>query len=85
MSYRVVIPKPVQKKLDDLPSKTREKVTKAIVGLRDNPRPKGVIKLVGTKNEYRIRVGDYRVVYEIQDDTLVIFLIRVGPRKDIYN
>jgi mRNA interferase RelE/StbE len=56
----------------------------AIDTLADNPRPQGVQKLAGGGNEYRIREGDYRVVYEIRDKTLVIVVIKLGHRKDIY-
>ena len=48
------------------------------------PRPRGVVKLVGTANGYRVRVGDYRIVYEVHDDRLVVVVIRVGDRREIY-
>lgn len=58
MSYQVIIPRPVQKQLDALPRNVRDRVIKAIVALKDNPRPRGSVKLRGYENEYRIRIGD---------------------------
>lgn len=61
MSYQVVIPKPVQKRIDTLSQNVRDRVLRALIKLKDNPQPPGCIKLKGYDNEYRIRVGDYRV------------------------
>jgi mRNA interferase RelE/StbE len=61
MSYQVVIPKPVQKQLDELPDSVRGRLVKRILGLKEVPRPRGCVKLRGYENEYRIRIGDYRL------------------------
>jgi mRNA interferase RelE/StbE len=53
-------------------------------GLGKEPRPKGVKKLAGAEDLYRIRVGDYRVVFQIQDDRLMVLVVRIGHRKDAY-
>ncbi len=53
--------------------------------LSENPRPPGSKKLKGFENSYRIRVGDYRVIYEIHDDVLLVLIMRVGPRRNIYD
>ncbi|MEW5948302.1 MAG: type II toxin-antitoxin system RelE/ParE family toxin [Thermodesulfobacteriota bacterium] len=55
----------------------------AIQGLSEDPRPSGVKKLTG-RNAWRIRVGNYRVIYEIQDNSLVVLVVSVGHRKEIY-
>jgi mRNA interferase RelE/StbE len=68
MKLTVVISKSVQKQIDDLPNDVRERVVEKIQNLADEPRPDGVVKLKGSDNEYRIRVGDYRVRYEIDLD-----------------
>lgn len=60
------------------------RIDAAIQALRDEPRPGGVRKLQGGTDEYRIRVGDYRVLYTIADDVLVICVVRVRDRKDVY-
>jgi mRNA interferase RelE/StbE len=52
--------------------------------LAENPRPEGVVKLKGYENEYRIRIGDYRVRYEIKDQQLIILVLRCQHRKDVY-
>lgn len=61
MSYQVIIPKPVQKQLDDLPDDIFKSAIEKLDGLKENPRLHGCIKLKGFKNEYRIRIGDYRI------------------------
>lgn len=84
MSYRVIIPKPVQKQLDDLPEKQRERLLNDIRLLADVPRPSGVKKLKGYENMYRIRVGNYRVIYEIQDQEMLVLILSSIHRKDAY-
>ena len=84
MSYRVIIPKPVQKQLDDLPEKQRERLLNDIRLLADVPRPRGVKKLKEYENMYRIRVGNYRVIYEIQDQEMLVLIFSSIHRKDAY-
>jgi mRNA interferase RelE/StbE len=79
MTYRIIIPKLVQKQLDDLPKKQRERLISVIRLLADEPRPSGVKKLKGYDKTYRIRVGDYRVIYNIEDQEKLI-LIRAIAR-----
>lgn len=61
-----------------------ESVLEKIQNLADEPRPDGVVKLKGSDNEYRIRVGDYRVRYEIDDGSQLVQLLQCKHRKDIY-
>ena len=56
-----------------------------IAMLSENPRPHGSKKLKGFENSYRIREGDYRVIYEVHDDVLLVLIMRVGPRRNIYD
>lgn len=84
MSYTVIVPKPVQKQLDSLPDDIRERIIEKIVLLAENPRPEGVVKLKGYENEYRIRIGDYRVRYDIKDEESVVLLLHCKHRKDVY-
>ena len=84
MSYQVVIPKPIQKQLDVIPKKIRERLLVAIRLLADDPRPSGVKKLKGYDYTYRIRVGDYRVIYKIQDEEMLILVLSSVHRKDAY-
>jgi mRNA interferase RelE/StbE len=82
--YRLFISQGADKQTARLPAKVRQKVSDAIGHLRDNPRPRGCVKLKGEDDLWRIRVGDYRVVYTIQDDKLIVLVVRVAHRKDVY-
>jgi len=84
MSYQVIVPKPVQRQLDSLPDVVRERVLKRIVALKENPRPPGCVKLKGYENEYRIRIGNYRVRYEVRDEESIVLLLHCKHRRDVY-
>jgi mRNA interferase RelE/StbE len=84
MTYTIIVPKAVKKQLDALPDKVYERISIKIQQLTDNPRPDGVVKLKGSMDEYRIRVGDYRVRYEIDDQALIILLLQCRHRRDVY-
>ncbi len=81
--YTAVLSKKAQKQLDKLSDKIAEPIIDAITGLEENPRPAGYIKLKG-RDGYRIRTGDYRIIYDIFDQELIIDIITLGNRKDIY-
>ncbi|KZL50672.1 addiction module antitoxin [Nodularia spumigena CENA596] len=84
MTYQIIITKSIQKQLDNLPNNLKERVYEKIGQLADEPRPNGVVKLKGYENEYRIRIGDYRLRYEIQDQELIILLIQCKHRREVY-
>ncbi len=81
--YDVQLSSRAEKSLEKLPDQAFDRVTEAIENLATNPRPPGCKKLKGRLG-YRIRVGDYRVVYDIADDILVVLVIDVGHRREIY-
>ena len=81
--YEVVLSPKAEKQLDELPTPLRRRITEAIEGLESNPRPHGVKKLTGAENLWRIRVGDYRIVYTIEDDRLIVLVVKVGHRREI--
>ena len=81
--YTVQLTKKAQKQLDKISGSIAQPILAAIGNLADNPRPDGYKKLKGRKG-YRIRVGDYRIIYEIFDYELIIDIIALGHRKDIY-
>lgn len=83
--YELVISKQAVKDFNALPKTAVIKVTRAIEALRIDPRPRGCLKLKG-KTEYlwRIRVGQYRVIYDIKDKVRIVEIREVGDRKDIY-
>jgi mRNA interferase RelE/StbE len=62
----------------------RQRIVRRIRSLADEPRPPGCEKLVGHGDRYRVREGRYRIVYAIEDDRLVVWVVRVGHRKDVY-
>ncbi|MEH1816051.1 MAG: type II toxin-antitoxin system RelE/ParE family toxin [Nostoc sp.] len=84
MSYKVEILRSALKQLKKIPSELQERIQIKIDDLATEPRPNGVKKLKGKENAYRIRVGDYRVIYDIFDDILVVNVVEVGHRKNIY-
>jgi mRNA interferase RelE/StbE len=84
MTYTLITPKAVQKQLDALPDDVYERISEKIEQLAENPRPDGVVKLKGSDSEYRIRIGDYRVRYKINDSELIVLLVQCKHRKDSY-
>jgi mRNA interferase RelE/StbE len=81
--YQLLIEKQVQKQLEKIPVPDYLRVKTAIIDLAKNPRPEGYKKLKGRPG-YRIRLGNYRVVYDINDHILTVFILAAGHRKDIY-
>jgi mRNA interferase RelE/StbE len=73
-----------QKQLKRLPAEVRERMLRAAVRLRDDPRPAGTKKLAARSNEWRLRFGDYRMVYTIEDNVLRVEVIRATHRADAY-
>jgi mRNA interferase RelE/StbE len=84
MPYRLEIKDSARKQITRLSRPDQRRVMAAIADLADDPRPAGVRKIVGADNAYRIRVGDYRIVYEIVDRVLTVYVVRVAHRKDVY-
>ncbi len=85
MKYSIVFTKRATKDIDGLPKNIKPRVLKKIKQLEDNPTPPGCRKIVGTENTWRVRIGDYRVIYNILDEVLVVEVIGVKHRKDAYN
>lgn len=82
--YKVVVSKTASKELDDLPTQAVNRIIPAIKSLGGNPRPAGSRKLRGSRDFWRIRVGDYRVIYTIDDTVQIVDVRKVGHRKDVY-
>ena len=84
-SYKVVIKKSAAKELQDIPGKKdRRRLVERISGLAENPRPMGAEKLSGTRDKYRIRQGNFRVLYEVEDDVLIVYVVKIADRKDVH-
>lgn len=84
MPYAINYVPSVAKVIRKLDKPTARRLLDAIGALATDPRPSGCIQLKGGDGELRIRVGDYRVVYDVQDDELVVLVLRVGHRRDVY-
>jgi mRNA interferase RelE/StbE len=82
--YAVTLARAAQRDLDRLPANVRERLLGALMGLEINPRPPGTIKLAGSGDEYRIRVGDYRAVYVINDAESGVEVLRCQHRREVY-
>lgn len=82
-SYSVSLKHSVLKDLEPLPATDRARIMERIGALTDDPRPRGCEKLSALER-YRIRVGDYRIVYAVEDAELVVWVVRVGHRRDVY-
>lgn len=83
-SYQIEWKSSAYKELQKLPRPIIEKIVVAVADLSNEPYPHGVKKLIGSERSYRIRIGDYRVVYEVIENKLIIEIVRVRHRKDVY-
>jgi len=82
--YRILIKPSAAKEIESIPLKRdRQRIVERISKLADNPRPPGCEKLSG-QNKYRVRQGRYRIVYSMEDQDLVVYVIKVGHRKEVY-
>ena len=83
--YRVLIKPSAAREIEAVDQKRdRQRIVARILDLATDPRPAGSEKLAGEEDRYRIRVGRYRIVYSIADEDLVVLVIRVADRKDVY-
>ncbi|MDP2931623.1 MAG: type II toxin-antitoxin system RelE/ParE family toxin [Chloroflexota bacterium] len=83
MKYEVRITHPAEREMDKLPALVHNRISRRILGLEENPRPRGGKKLSG-REEYSLRVGDYRVLYTIDDEERFVIVFHVGHRREIY-
>ena len=81
--YSIEIKRSAVKEIERLPRHDIKAVLDAIASLAENPRPHGSKKLSG-QEKYRLRCGNYRILYSIEDDVLTVFIVKVGHRKDVY-
>ena len=82
-SYNILFTRSAARELGNVPTKDRQRIVAKIGALAANPRPAGVEKLSGD-DKYRIRQGDYRIPYEIVDERLIVTVVRIGNRRDVY-
>jgi mRNA interferase RelE/StbE len=84
MAYTVIVTPAARRALKKIEAPQLRRIGHAIDALVDDPRPHGAKKLKGTEDKYRLRVGDFRILYTIQDDKLIVTVVDVGDRKDVY-
>jgi mRNA interferase RelE/StbE len=85
MAYEIRILNRAERELAAIPAKDRTRIGKRIDALADNPRPAGARPLKGEfVGHFRLRVGDYRVIYQIRDEVLIVVVVRIGHRKEVY-
>lgn len=82
--YRLLFKPSAERAFLALPRDVQKRIDKRLLLLRDNPRPPGVKALTGEPGVFRLRVGDYRVLYEIHDDVLIVLVVMAGHRRDVY-
>jgi mRNA interferase RelE/StbE len=84
MSYNIEIKPSAQKALAKIPQPQRGRIAKRIDRLATEPRPKDSKKLSTEDSLYRVRVGDYRIIYQVEDDVLLVLVVGIGSRGDVY-
>jgi mRNA interferase RelE/StbE len=82
--YTVILERQVEKVLRRLPGEVLIRVDRLLLGLADDPRPAGCKKLKGCENLYRLRAGDWRIVYAIEEDRLIVLVVEIAPRGQAY-
>jgi len=83
-TYRVEYAPAADKQIRKLDPVAQDRVIRTVALLASNPRPPRATQLVGGRGEWRVRTGDYRIVYEVDDDVLVVLVVRVGHRREVY-
>ena len=84
MSYRLIIKPSAEKELGHLPRDIARRVVDRLATLPDNPRPAGAVMLAESKNTYRVRIGDYRIVYQVDDAAQTVFVTIIAHRREVY-
>ena len=81
--YKIRVKKSAEKELGKIPKKELLKIIDKIKSLSDDPHPAGSIRLTN-QEKYRVRVGNYRILYKVEDNILTVFVVKIGHRKDVY-
>ena len=82
--YEVWLESRAERELRKLPSEVFERILKKISALAEDPKPAGSRKIIGSENDWRLRAGEYRIIYEIDEETRSIFIIRIRHRREAY-
>jgi mRNA interferase RelE/StbE len=84
MAYSIFLAPPAERQLKAFPQAVQMRLVKRLKGLQANPRPQGVKKLAGEDDLYRVREGNYRIIYTIRDKALIVLVLKIGDRKEVY-
>jgi mRNA interferase RelE/StbE len=84
MAYRIELKAAAIKALAHIEKPQQRRIARTIDALAHQPRPAGCVKIAGSQDAYRVRVGDYRIVYRILDQLITVCVVRIGHRKDVY-
>lgn len=85
MSYRVEFTSAAARQIRKLPRQARTRIFDSVDALAEDPRPHGARKLVGQQTAWRIRIGDYRVIYDVFDSELLVQIVRAAHRREVYD
>lgn len=84
MAYKIEFAATAKKQFDKLPDANRRRLGEALERLSENPRHAGTLKLAGADGLHRTRAGDYRIIYRIEDHRLLVLVVKIGHRRDVY-
>lgn len=84
MAYSILLAPAAERQLRALPEPAQKRIVKRLRRLKEKPRPEGATKLAGEDDLYRIRDGDYRIIYTIRNKELIILIVKIGHRKEVY-
>jgi mRNA interferase RelE/StbE len=84
MAYRIIMTPEARRNMLDLPRDMARRVHACILALAKTPRPSPTKKLRGPGQYWRVRVGDYRIIYQVEDDKLLVIVVRIGHRREVY-
>jgi mRNA interferase RelE/StbE len=84
MAYAILLAPPAERQLKAFAESTQKRIVKRLKSLQHNPRLQGVKKLAGEDGLYRIREGSYRIIYKVQDKELIVLVVKIGDRKEVY-
>lgn len=84
MAYSILLAPSAERQLKSLTDPVQKRIIKRLKSLRENPRPQGVKKLAGEADLYRVREADCRIIYTIKDKELIVLVVKIGDRKEVY-
>lgn len=84
MAYSILLAPPAERQFKALTEPLQKRIVKRLRTLKEDPRHQGVKKLAGEDDLYRIREGDYRIIYTIRDKELIVLVVKIGDRRDVY-